>query len=525
MGSLGQFMGRLMQGFRSLSPVQRVLLPLVFGASIVGVIALVLWSNQPDYGTLYSNLSEEDAAAIVVKLKEMKIPYRLGGGGHSILIPSKQVYETRLQLATSGLPQGGGVGFEIFDRTNIGMTDFVQQLNYRRGLQGEIARTINQFSEVEKSRIHLSIPKRSLFMEDQKEARASVVLKLKPGRTLNQNQVQGIVHLVASSVEGLNTENVTVVDMEGRLLSEGGDSDPVRRLGQSRWEFRTNLERTLEKRVQTMLERALGPNSVIVRVSADLDFKQIEETEETFDPETSVVRSEQRSEEKTENGYPGPSGIPGVRSNVPPGEGQSDSYGSSAFQRSNETINYEINRKTRRIVEPTGRIRKLSVAVLLDGSYQKVTGEDGAEVLKYIPRTPEEMKRYESIVRRAVGYNADRGDQVEVANISFQQIGVDEEDMGDWERVEKQRFWSGLIRHGVTVLSLLLVFLFVLRPLVRWLTGRRREPEGQRMLPGDLETDVPRLPTTEGSPSRQKLLELVATDTERFARLVDAWLK
>ncbi len=165
------------------------------------------------------------------------------------------------------------------------------------------------------------------------------------------------------------------------------------------------------------------------------------------------------------------------------------------------------------------------MAVLLDGSYQKVTGEDGAEVLKYIPRTPEEMKRYESIVRRAVGYNADRGDQVEVANISFQQIGVDEEDMGDWERVEKQRFWSGLIRHGVTVLSLLLVFLFVLRPLVRWLTGRRREPEGQRMLPGDLETDVPRLPTTEGSPSRQKLLELVATDTERFARLVDAWLK
>ncbi len=525
MGSFGQFMDRLMQGFKGLSPVQRVMLPLVIGATLIGVIALVVWTNQPEYGVLYSNLSEEDAAAVVLKLKEMKIPYRLGGGGHSILIPSGEIYDTRLQLATSGLPQGGGIGFEIFDRTNIGMTDFVQQLNYQRGLQGEIARTINQFSEVERSRIHLSIPKKSLFLEDQEEARASVILKLKQGRSLNRSQVQGIVHLVASSVEGLNPENVTVVDTQGHLLSEGSDSDPIKRQGQSQWEFRTNLEKNLEKRVQTMLERAVGPNRVIVRVSADLDFKQVEETEESFDPDTSVVRSEQRSEEKTQGGYPVPSGIPGVRSNIPPGEGRSESTESSTFQRSNETVNYEINRKTRRIVEPTGRIRKLSVAVLLDGSYEKVTGDDGSEGVKYIPRTPEEIKRYETIVRRAVGFNAERGDQVEVANISFQQIGIDEEGAGDWEQVEKQRFWSGLIRHGVTILSLLLIFLLVLRPLIKWLTGRRGEPGDQRMLPGDLQPGIPPLAITEGSPNRQRLLELVTADTERFARLVDAWLK
>jgi len=273
------------------------------------MIALVAWSNRPDYRVLYSNLSEGDAAAVVSKLKEMKIPYRLEGAGHSILIPAGQVYETRLQLATSGLPQGGGIGFEIFDRTNIGMTDFVQHLNYQRALQGELSRTINQFSEVETSRVHLSLPRKSLFVEDQKEARASVILKLKQGRSLGRSQVQGIVHLVASSAEGLNPTNITVVDTQGHLLSEPGDSDPMARLGQSQWEFKTNLEKTLEKRVQTMLEKAVGENRVIVRVSADLDFKQIEETEETFDPETPAVRSEQRSEEKTKGGYPEPSGI------------------------------------------------------------------------------------------------------------------------------------------------------------------------------------------------------------------------
>jgi flagellar M-ring protein FliF len=262
-----------------------------------------------------------------------------------------------------------------------------------------------------------------------------------------------------------------------------------------------------------------------VRVSADLDFKQIEETEETFDPEAPVVRSEQRSEEKTKGGYPTPSGIPGVKSNIPPGQAQPESAGSSTFQKSNETINYEINRKTRRIVEPTGRITKLSVAVLLDGSYERVTAADGSEVSQYISRTAEEMKQYESIVKNAVGYDAERGDQVEVANISFQKIGMDEEGIGGWEEVERQKFWSRLIRHGVTVLSLLLFFVFVLRPVVKWLTARREQPGIQGMLPRELKPEVPRLAITEGSPGRQKLVEMVTADSERFARLVDAWLK
>lgn len=528
MALVEQFLGRLMQGFKGLSPVQRVAITVAVGGGLIAMIILGVWANRPDYGVLYSNLSERDAAAVVSKLKEMKISYRLEGGGHSILIPSEAIYDTRLELATSGLPEGGGVGFEIFDRTNFGMTDFVQQLNYQRALQGELSRTINQFPEVETSRIHLSIPKKSLFAEEQEEARASVIVKLKQGRSLNRNQVQGILHLVASSTEGLSPQNITVVDTQGHLLSEGGDSNPMTRLGESQWEFQINLERTLEKRVQTMLEKAVGPNRAIVRASVDLDFKQIEETEERFDPEAPVVRSEQRSEEKTKGGYPGPSGIPGVRSNVPPGQAQLGTSSSSTFQKSNETINYEINRKTRRIVEPTGRIRKLSVAVLLDGSYEKVTGKDGAEVSKYIPRTPEEMRRYESIVKKAVGYNAERGDEVEVANISFQRIGVSEEEMGAWDGVEKQRFFSGLIRHAITVLSLLLFFLLILRPMVRWLTERPGGLEVQEMLPhraGDFEAGIPRLASPEESSSHQKLIELATADQERFARMVEAWLK
>jgi flagellar M-ring protein FliF len=529
MGSLGQLLFRLIQGFKGLSPAQRVAFVLIVGGTLIGLITLVVWTNRIDYGVLYSNLSEKDAGAIAQKLKEMKVPYRVGIDGHSILIPSGQIYETRLQLATSGLPQGGGVGFEIFDRTNFGMTDFIQHLNYQRALQGELSRTINQFSEVERSRVHLSIPKRSLFVEEQKEARASVVIDLKRGRQLNRNQVQGIVHLVASSAEGLSPENITVVDTEGRLLSEGaGDSNPVARLGQSQWEFQTNFEKTLEKRVQTMLEKAVGQNRVIVRVSADLDFKQIEETEETFDPETTAVRSEQRSEEKTKGGYPGPSGIPGVRSNLPPGQAQPASTRSSSFQKSDETINYEINRKTRRIVAPAVRIKKLSVAVLLDGSYEKTNETGGSEGSEYTPRTSEEMERYESIVKKAVGYDAERGDQIEVANISFQRVGLDEEGTGAWHIFGNQRFWSVLIRHGITVLSLIFFFLFILKPMVRWLTTRHGERELQGILPqgtGDLQARAPRLAIPEGSSSRRELIELATADKEGFARMVEAWLK
>jgi flagellar M-ring protein FliF len=526
---MGSFLGRVVEGFKSLSTFQRAVFMLAVGGGLLGTIVLVAWTNRPDYGVLYSNLSQSDAAAVVEKLRDMKIPYRLDAGGHSIMIPSEQIYDMRLQLATSGLPQGGGIGFEIFDRTNFGMTDFIQKLNYQRALQGELSRTINQFSEVESSRVHLSIPKESLFIEEQRQARASVILKLKQGRKLSRSQVQGIVHLVSSSAEGLSPENITVVDTNGRLLSEGGATDPMARMGQSQWEYQTNLERTLEKRVQTMLAKAVGQGSVIVRVSADLDFKQVEATEETFDPDATVVRSEQRSEEKTKGGHARASGIPGVRAELG-GQPQAGSGGSSSFQRSNETINYEINHRTRRIVEPTGQIEKLSVAVLLDGTYEKVVGDDGSEASKYIPRTAEEMKRYENIVKKAMGYNADRGDQIEVANVSFQRIGVDEEGMGAWDHVGRQRMWSGLIRHAVTLISVLLFLFLILKPMVRWLTGRHQTNEMQHALPQGAaggEAGIPRL-AFEGPAelsSHQRLIELANADKERFARMVESWLK
>jgi flagellar M-ring protein FliF len=489
---------------------------------------LSILSNRIDFRVLYSNLSDEDAAAIVAKLKELKVPYSIEAGGHSILVPTEKVYDTRLQLATSGLPQGGGVGFEIFDRVNFGVTDFVQKLNYQRALQGELSRTINQFSEVEKSRIHLSLPEKSLFVEEQKEARASVIVTLREGRTLNRSQVRGIVHLVASSVEGLNPGNVTVVDTNGNVLSEGEDNNPAARLNQSQWEFQNDLERTLEKRVQTMLEKAVGSNRATVRVSADLDFKQVEETEENFDPNATVVRSEQRAEEKSQGGYSAPSGVPGVRSNVPPGEAPSTTGKSSTFQKSNETINYEVNRKTRRTVAPIGQIRKLSVAVLLDGTYEKSTEKGSNEKVKYIPRSAEELKQYESVVRKAVGYNAERGDQIEVASIPFQQIGTEEEGGGGWDQSEKQRLLSTLIRHGMTVLPFLLFFLFALRPMIKWLTLRHGETEVQKMLPQrleDLEAKVPYLAGPEERSNRQKLIELAQTDSKAFARMVETWLK
>ncbi|HET7057488.1 MAG TPA: flagellar basal-body MS-ring/collar protein FliF, partial [Nitrospiraceae bacterium] len=462
--------------FNSLPIGKRLGILVALAAGVAALVSVTLWTQQPDMQVLFANLATEDAGAIVEKLKEAKVPYELGASGASILVPSAQVHDLRLQMAGQGLPHGGGVGFEIFDRSTLGMSEFVQKLNYRRALQGELARTITQMPDVARARVHLAVPERRLFSAEHDRPRASVVLSLRGSNALSRGQIQGIVHLVASSVEGLQPRDVTVVDGNGRLLSEGsnGGEGPTRLTG-SQLDYQRTLEKDLETRIQTMLERIVGNNKAVVRVSSVLDLRQVEMTEERYDPNGQVARSEQRTQEKA-NGSNGVSGgVPGVASNVPPGQAQEPAQTSSTnTANKNEVINYEISRTVAKIIEPTGTIKQLSVAVLVDGTYEPVKEGGAADaVRKYVPRPEAEMKQIEEIVKKAMGYSADRQDQVEVVNVQFGfegDVGAGSATAAE-EAPSLLKTYTPYIRYGVGAALFLLILVFVVRPLVTALTA------------------------------------------------------
>lgn len=527
--------------FNELPVGRRLTILLVLAAGVAGLVAVGLWSQQPDMQVLFANLTQEDAGAIVEKLKESKVPYEVGAGGGSILVPSGQVHDLRLQLAGQGLPHGGGVGFEIFDRTTVGMSEFVQKLNYRRALQGELARTIAQMPEVERARVHLAVPERRLFSSEQDRPRASVVLSLKRSGSLSKTQVQGVVHLVASSVEGLQPQHVTVVDGHGRMLSEAADDGPTRLSG-SQLEYQRSIEKDIETRIQTMLERIVGASKAVVRVSSVLDFRQVELTEERFDPNGQVVRSEQRNQEKT-NGTSGQAGgVPGVGSNVPSGQQAPPAQTSSNNQQTkSETLNYEISRTVSRIIEPTGTIKKLSVAVLVDGTYEAVkAGGEGAQSgaaeakRKYVPRADAEMKQIEEIVKKAMGYSAERQDQVEVVNVPF---GGEETEEGPGAvaaaGLPAAAVWAPYVRYGVAAVLFALILVFVVRPLMGALTASQGAPmlaaEGQLAMPQGLPAALPmtvgQLESSLGGVPRTQIVDMARGNPQSTALIVKQWLK
>src|SRR5574337_1072576 len=313
----------------------RALVLLVGGGALAALLWIAFSTNRPDMATLFSQLNPSDAGAIVEELKNSKVSYRVVDGGTRILVPSGVVHETRLHLATRGLPQGGGVGFEIFDRTTLGTTDFVQRLNYQRALQGELARTIGQLKEVTAARVHLALPQPSVFTEQEKPATASIVLNLRPGARLTPEQVRGIVHLVSSSVEGLNPDRVTVIDTSGKLIARPAENG-LSLTGSGQLETQAGVAAELERRVRTMLDEILGPNKATVRVAAQMDFTSVERTEERFDPR-GVIKSEQRTTETQNNSTPTPATTAaGAASNIPDRTAAQSSSGQSTAKSTKE---------------------------------------------------------------------------------------------------------------------------------------------------------------------------------------------
>ncbi|HBG46105.1 MAG TPA: flagellar M-ring protein FliF [Deltaproteobacteria bacterium] len=502
----------------------------VAAAAIAAIAVSVLWNQGPEYQTLYAQLSDEDSGAVIEKLKEKRIPYSVDGS--TISVPADKVYETRMELAGEGLPQGGGVGFEIFDKTSFGVTDFVQKVNYKRALQGELARTIAQIKEVESARVHLALPEKGVFLDEQKKARASVIVKLKPGKELSQGQVSSIVHLVANSTDNLKPQDVAVVDTAGRMWTrESGGENPLI-LSSTQLEYKKGIENDYEQRLQSMLEKAVGVNKVVARVSAEVDTKHVERTEERFDPDGQVVRSEQRGKEKSIGGTVA-LGVPGVLSNMPEtAQAQAPANSTpSQSQRQDEVINYEISKVTSHVVEPIGSIKRLTVSVLVDGTYQTVKDADGKEARNYTPRADDELAKYTEMVKGAVGFDESRGDVISVVSAPFEQETSEAEVVA----TEKEYYFPPQLvpvamKYGTVLLITALTLIFVVRPIMKRLMQERAALEEiQHKLPHALAAGQGGAMLDAGTDadkdSVNRLKGVVKENPQQVAMVLKNWIK
>jgi flagellar M-ring protein FliF len=559
-----QFLARLKSLGIALSPAQMASIAAVFVVVVLVVGGSAFWLSSTDYALLFSDMDPESAGDVVSKLKAQKIPYQLDPGGRSVRVPSSRVDELRLELTGQGLPTSGRIGFEIFDRTAFGATEFLEQVNYRRALEGEIARTIATLAEVGSARVHVAPAKDSLFGGQEQPAKASVVLKLKNGnRPLSAATVRGITSLVAASIEGLRPEAVVIVDTFGRPLtrpSEGDDSP----LDGVQMERQQRIERDLTTKVVAMLEPVVGPNRVRVNVSARINPQSQEETEERWDPNSPVVRSRQTTQDGITGG-PGTQGVAGARSNlpaIPPAASATPAAAAAAAgaagaaatpatltaaagttaARSSDVTNYEISRTTRHTIRPRGDVARLSVAVIVDD--EVVVGKDkaGNATRKTKPRQPAELQKIQGLVATAVGIDSTRGDQLTVENVAFDASGNEEPTPPGFI----ERYRDGFRETGkYVVVGLLgvLSFLFVVRPLMkRGLNSGSRSPlpEVREVLPhqlpktveqlqGEIEAQLAAAEAEASQPTKmsaltKRLSQLAEKEPENAARLVRTWL-
>ncbi len=428
-------------------------------ASVIVLLwTLVYFVNRVDYQVLYSELDPSDAQAVVQRLQGMSVEYRLSDDGATVRVPRDKMSEIRIQLASEGLPESGRIGFEIFDRTNFGLTNFQEQVNFQRALEGELARSISTLSEVDVARVHLVLSGESLFKSDENQTKASVILRLSRGRSLADSSVNGIVHMVASSVKGLEPAKVTVIDFAGRILSKNDDSGPM---SGRQLETRLTIESELAEKITRILEPVVGVGKVRPQVSVVMDWQQVEETVEQYDPNASVIRSQQIRTERTPGDNPA-IGIPGPQGQADPAAVPAQP-GEGDYVSENEVVNYEVSKSVRHVVNPVGEILSMSVAVILDNKTTIEVDDEGVATPLSEPWPQQEMTKYRDLVAATVGFNANRGDSLIVENVSF---GNEALPVIPPTMLEQQ---APLILTALRYLIIPIVFLFVyllfLRPL------------------------------------------------------------
>jgi flagellar M-ring protein FliF len=444
--------------WQRLSLQQKIITISLIAFTFLGLASLMLWSQSSPksagggYRTLYSDLDMEEAAAITEQLQKSTVKYKLENEGRTILVENKKMYETRMLLARKGLPKSHGVGYEIFDKTNLGMTDFVQKVNMRRALEGELQRTIEGLEEVKSARVHIVIPEPTIFTDKQQPAKASVVVRTLPGKELNKEQIRGIGFLLSSSVEGLKPDNISILDFEGKLLSsQFAGSDEAMESSQN-VELQHNVEKYLEGKAQQILEGVLGPGKSNVRVTVDMDFDRAEKTIEKYDPESRVIRSEERDDENVKN--------------APTGDAQKEKT----------LTNYEIDKTIEHVIGEVGNIRRLSVSVAVDGKYERAAGASGkpADKPSYAARTPQELQSIEEMVKNALGYDLARGDQISVVSLQFdnEYLRSEQSDLQRSDAWERRL----LIAKYAAVFIIALLFIFFLRYLARTIAEAMNPP-------------------------------------------------
>ncbi|PHM41673.1 flagellar basal-body MS-ring/collar protein FliF [Xenorhabdus szentirmaii] len=457
-------------------------------AAIAIIVALFLWLRSPDYRVLYSNLSDKDGGEIVTQLTQMNVPYRFAENGAALMIPADKVHETRLKLAQQGLPKGGAAGFELLDKEKFGISQFSEQVNYQRALEGELARTIESLGPVQSARVHLALPKPSLFVREQKAPSASVTVGLLQGRVLDEGQINAIVHMVSSSVAGLPAGNVTIVDQSGRLLTQADATG--RDLNTTQLKYTQEVENRFQHRIETILAPVVGRGNVHAQVTAQIDFSRREETAEEYKPNQppnqAAVRSKQTSSSE-QSGGPLVGGVPGALSNQPSaapsapiekpnakgnGDGKSEQNRNNANSNNNnnsyermmsnnrnnrhdETTNYEVDRTIRHTQLQAGAVERLSVAVVVN--YANVQGENGPENKAL---TPEQLSQIEALTREAMGFSAERGDSLNVVNTPFNDTS---------DVIETLPLWQ----HPVLLEKVLDAGRWLLLILVAWLLWRK----------------------------------------------------
>ncbi|AIR71541.1 flagellar basal-body MS-ring/collar protein FliF [Dickeya fangzhongdai] len=463
-------------------------------ATIAIVVALSLWARGPDYRVLYTNLNERDGGSIVSELGKMNIPYRFTESGAAIMIPSDKVYETRLKLAQQGLPKGGAVGFELLDQEKFGISQFSEQINYQRALEGELARTMETLGPIQNARVHLAIPKPSLFVREQKSPSAAVTVTLQPGRALDDSQISAITYLVSSSVAGLPADKVTVVDQTGKLLTQNDGSG--RDLNAAQLKYANEVESNYQRRIEAILMPVVGAGNVHAQVTAQIDFASREQTDEQYQPNQTpnqaAVRSQQTSQ-SDQRGGPNVGGVPGALSNTPTpaptapistppannannannanantaGTNTQTSTGTAANQtynsRHDQTINYEVDRTIRHTKQNTGNIQRLSVAVVVNYTQ----GADG----KPAALNDDQLKKIEALVRESMGFSGDRGDTLNVVNTPFTIADTTGGELPFWQ---KQVFFDLLTEVGRWLLVLIVGWILY-RKLVRPQLQRRAQ--------------------------------------------------
>ncbi|UGS40015.1 flagellar basal-body MS-ring/collar protein FliF [Pseudocitrobacter corydidari] len=452
-------------------------------AAVAIVVALVLWAKSPDYRKLFSNLSDQDGGAIVSQLTQMNVPYRFADNGGAIEVPADKVHELRLRLAQAGLPKGGAVGFELLDQEKFGISQFSEQVNYQRALEGELSRTIETLGPVKSARVHLAMPKPSLFVREQKSPSASVTVNLEPGRALDEGQISAVVHLVSSSVAGLPPGNVTLVDQSGHLLTQSNTN--ARDLNDAQLKYAADVESRVQRRIEAILGPIVGNSNVHAQVTAQIDFDNKEQTEEQYRPNGDASQAVLRSRQVNESeqiGSPYPGGVPGALSNspapapsapitTPPANNTSrttttQSSGGPRNTQRNETSNYEVDRTIRHTKRNVGDIQRLSVAVVVN--YRALA--DG----KTQALSAEQMKQIDDLTREAMGFSSQRGDTLNVVNSPFTQS---EETGGELPFWQQQSFIDQLMSLGRWLLVLLVAWLLWRKAVRPQLMRRQQETQ------------------------------------------------